>query len=98
MQIEAISAIETSTSALISNSVTSPMIASSTMGTPHRTMETQAKSMDSKKRGKQTVSDSFPQKNCVFPFQDIFENRSTALVKLLIVCSASPCSMPSRTQ
>ncbi len=28
----------------------------------------------------------------------IFENLSTALVKLSMVLSASPCSMPSRTQ
>ena len=42
MQMEAISAIETSTSALMSKAVTRPIIASSTMGIPHKTTAIQA--------------------------------------------------------
>ena len=42
MHTDAISASDTSTSALMSNAVTSPMIASSTIGTPHRTIASQA--------------------------------------------------------
>ena len=44
MHTAAISARDTSTSALISKAVTSPMMASSTMGTPHRMMATHAMS------------------------------------------------------
>lgn len=36
MQIDAMSAMETSTSAFMSNAVTSPITASGTMGRPHR--------------------------------------------------------------
>jgi hypothetical protein len=46
MITEAISAMDTSTSALISKAVTSPTIASATMGSPHSTMATQAGSQD----------------------------------------------------
>ena len=42
IQTGAISASDTSTSALISNAVTSPIIASKMIGTPHKTIETQA--------------------------------------------------------
>ena len=35
---------------------------------------------------------------CPDPLDPILENRSTALVKLSMVLSASPCSIPSRTQ
>ena len=44
MHTEAMRARETSTSALMSKAATRPMTASSTMGTPHRTMATQARS------------------------------------------------------
>lgn len=42
MHTDATSARDTNTSALISNAVTSPMTASSTIGTPHRTIATHA--------------------------------------------------------
>ena len=44
MHIEAMRAKDTNTSALMSKAVTRPMTASSTMGTPHRMMATQAAS------------------------------------------------------
>lgn len=44
MHREAMSAIDTRTSALISKAVISPMIASKTIGAPHNTTETQAAS------------------------------------------------------
>ena len=44
MQTEAISARDTSTSALISKAVARPMIASKIIGTPHKTIDTQAMS------------------------------------------------------
>ena len=48
MQTEAISARDTSTSALISKAVTSPMIASRIIGTPHKIIATQAMSKGKK--------------------------------------------------
>ena len=45
MMTDAMSAMDTSTSALMSNAVTSPMTASRMMGTPHRRMATHAGSM-----------------------------------------------------
>ena len=42
MHTDATSARDTNTSALISNAVTSPMTASSTIGTPHRIIATRA--------------------------------------------------------
>ena len=48
MQTEAISARDTSTSALISKAVTSPIIASKIIGTPHKIIATQAMSKGKK--------------------------------------------------
>lgn len=42
MHTDATSASDTNTSALMSNAVTRPMIASNTIGTPHRTIATHA--------------------------------------------------------
>ena len=60
MHTEAIRARETSTSALMSKAVTRPITASSTMGTPHRTMAIQAGSKGRGSQSKRLASSAAP--------------------------------------